>query len=44
MFDKIQHIGYLVHDLDKAVEWFKHGFGAENAGGGPVPSTGDRND
>lgn len=44
MFDKIQHIGYLVHDLDKAVEWFKHGFGAENAGGGPVRSTGDRND
>ncbi len=36
MFDKIQHIGYLVNDLDKAVDWFKQGFGAENAGGGPV--------
>src|SRR5215471_2812877 len=39
MFDKIQHIGYLVNDLDKAVEWFKHGFGGENAGGGPVQSS-----
>src|SRR5262249_57172456 len=39
MFDKIQHIGYLVADLDKAVMWFKHGFGAENAGGGPVQSS-----
>jgi hypothetical protein len=25
MFDKLQHIGYLVADLDKAVKWFKHG-------------------
>jgi methylmalonyl-CoA/ethylmalonyl-CoA epimerase len=39
MFDKIQHIGYLVADLDKAVEWFKQGFGAANAGGGPVQSS-----
>jgi len=39
MFDKIQHIGYLVNDLDKAVDWFKQGFGAENAGGGPVRSS-----
>jgi catechol 2,3-dioxygenase-like lactoylglutathione lyase family enzyme len=39
MFDKIQHIGYLVDDLDKAVDWFKKGFGAENAGGGPVRSS-----
>src|SRR5262249_104035 len=39
MFDKIQHIGYLVADLDKAVEWFKQGFGAGNAGGGPVQSS-----
>src|SRR5438874_12014200 len=22
MFDKIQHIGYLVDDLDKAITWF----------------------
>jgi catechol 2,3-dioxygenase-like lactoylglutathione lyase family enzyme len=34
MFDKIQHIGYLVADLDKAVVWFERGFGAANAGGG----------
>lgn len=33
MFDKIQHIGYLVADLDAAVEWFRKGFGGENAGG-----------
>ena len=39
MFDKIQHIGYLVDDLEKAVAWFKHGFGAECAGGGPVQSS-----
>jgi catechol 2,3-dioxygenase-like lactoylglutathione lyase family enzyme len=39
MFDKIQHIGYLVDDLDKAVEWFKNGFRAEHAGGGPVQSS-----
>jgi methylmalonyl-CoA/ethylmalonyl-CoA epimerase len=39
MFDKIQHIGYLVDDLDKAVAWFKNAFGAERAGGGPVQSS-----
>jgi catechol 2,3-dioxygenase-like lactoylglutathione lyase family enzyme len=39
MFDKIQHVGYLVDDLDKAVAWFKHGFGAEYAGGGSVQSS-----
>ena len=39
MFDKIQHIGYLVGDLDRAVAWFKQGLGAENAGGGPVQSS-----
>ena len=33
MFDKIQHIGYLVYDLDAAVAWFKDNFGGENAGG-----------
>lgn len=33
MFDKIQHIGYLVADLDAAVGWFEKSFGAENAGG-----------
>jgi methylmalonyl-CoA/ethylmalonyl-CoA epimerase len=39
MFDKIQHIGYLVADLDKAIEWFQQGFGAANAGGGTVRSS-----
>ncbi len=39
MFDKIQHIGYLVADLDKAVAWFEQGFGATNAGGGAVQSS-----
>jgi catechol 2,3-dioxygenase-like lactoylglutathione lyase family enzyme len=38
MFEKIQHIGYLVDDLEKAVAWFKNGFGAERAGGGLVQS------
>ncbi len=33
MFDKIQHIGYLVADLNAAVDWFRKNFGAENAGG-----------
>ena len=33
MFDGIQHIGYLVDDLDKAVAWFARAFGAENCGG-----------
>lgn len=39
MFEKIQHVGYLVDDLDKAVAWFKNGFGAEHAGGGPMGSS-----
>jgi methylmalonyl-CoA/ethylmalonyl-CoA epimerase len=39
MFTKIQHAGYLVANLDKAVAWFAHGFGAANAGGGPVRSS-----
>ncbi len=33
MFDDIQHIGYLVDDLDGAVAWFGRAFGAVNAGG-----------
>ena len=36
MFDKIQHIGYLVADLDAAIAWFGKGFGAQRAGGGPI--------
>jgi catechol 2,3-dioxygenase-like lactoylglutathione lyase family enzyme len=39
MFDKIQHIGYLVDDLEQAIGWFKNGFGAECAGGGAVQSS-----
>ena len=39
MFEKIQHIGYLVADLDAAVQWFKTGFGGENAGGGNLNSS-----
>src|SRR5262247_3907455 len=39
MFNKIQHVGYLVADLDKAVAWFEQGFGAANAGGGVVRSS-----
>jgi catechol 2,3-dioxygenase-like lactoylglutathione lyase family enzyme len=39
MFDKIQHMGYLVDDLDKAVAWFKDGFGAEHAGGRQMGSS-----
>ena len=36
MFDKIQHIGYLVADLDAAITWFGKGFGAQTAGGGNI--------
>jgi methylmalonyl-CoA/ethylmalonyl-CoA epimerase len=36
MFDKIQHVGYLVADLDGAIAWFGKGFGAQRAGGGPI--------
>ncbi len=36
MFDKIQHIGYEVADLDAAIAWFKKGFGGERIGGGPL--------
>ena len=31
LFDTIQHTGYLVDDLEKAVAWVKTGFGAERA-------------
>ena len=36
MFDKIQHMGYLTPDLDRAVAWFEESFGAVNGGGGPL--------
>lgn len=39
MFDAIQHIGYLVDDLDAAVAWFEKVFGAVNAGGGAMASS-----
>ena len=38
MFEKIQHIGYLVGDLDGAVSWYENRFGAVNAGGGDLPA------
>jgi catechol 2,3-dioxygenase-like lactoylglutathione lyase family enzyme len=38
MFNKIQHIGYLVADLDGAVAWFKKSFGGERVGGGNLSS------
>lgn len=48
MFSSIQHVGYLVRDLDAATAWFEAGFGAKRAGGSPLnPSypvpTGGRN-
>ncbi|MGE3536073.1 MAG: VOC family protein [Candidatus Tectimicrobiota bacterium] len=36
MFDKIQHIGYLVDNLDSALAWFKQSFGGERAAGGAL--------
>ncbi len=33
MFDDIQHIGYLVDDLEMAVAWFVKAFAAKNDGG-----------
>ncbi len=39
MFQGIQHIGYLVDDLDKTVAWFEATFGAENSGGGTMDSS-----
>jgi hypothetical protein len=38
MFDKIQHIGYLVHGLDnvaEAVAWYVDKFDGVHVGGGP---------
>ena len=34
MFEGIQHIGYWVDDLGKAVAWFERVFGGQSAGGG----------
>lgn len=34
MFSKIQHVGYQVNDLDKAVSWFAEKFGGTRAAGG----------
>ena len=36
MFEKIQHMGYLTPDLDRAVAWFQDSFGAVKGGGGPL--------
>ncbi len=42
MFTKIQHVGYQVNDLDKAVSWFVEKFGGQRAVGG-VAQLGGRN-
>ena len=34
MFNKIQHVGYQVNDLEKAVASFSQKFGGRRAGGG----------
>ena len=36
MIERIQHIGYLVADLDETVAWFENTFGGKKAGGGPL--------
>jgi catechol 2,3-dioxygenase-like lactoylglutathione lyase family enzyme len=48
MFDDIQHIGYLIDDLDAGIAWFAKAFGAVNAGGtqmqkSPMVPSGGRN-
>jgi methylmalonyl-CoA/ethylmalonyl-CoA epimerase len=48
MFDDIQHIGYLVDDLEAGIGWFKTAFAAVNAGGttmqpSPMVPSGGRN-
>ena len=48
MFDDIQHIGYLIDDLDTGIAWFARTFGAVNAGGtemqkSPMVPSGGRN-
>lgn len=36
MFTKIQHVGYRIKDLDRAVAWWGQMFGAQRAAGGPA--------
>jgi methylmalonyl-CoA/ethylmalonyl-CoA epimerase len=36
MFTAVQHIGYLIDDLERAVAWFERAFGAKNDGGGQM--------
>lgn len=48
MFTDIQHIGYLIDDLDAGASWFAKAFGAINAGGtdmqpSPMVPSGGRN-
>ena len=48
MFTDIQHIGYLIDDLDLGIAWFAKAFGAVNAGGtkmqnSPMVPSGGRN-
>ena len=37
MFSKIQHVGYLIEDLDAAIDWYVKTFGGEYTGRGTVP-------
>ena len=36
MFEKIQHVGYLTPDLDRAIAWFEESFNGVRVGGGPL--------
>ncbi len=36
MFSKIQHVSYLVEDLDATVAWYQKAFGARYVKGGPI--------
>jgi methylmalonyl-CoA/ethylmalonyl-CoA epimerase len=36
MFSDVQHVGYLVDDLENAIAWFERAFGASHDGGGQM--------
>ena len=38
MFSKVQHVGYLVENLDEAVAWYETTFGGKSIPGGTVPT------
>ena len=37
VFNKVQHVGYLVPDVDAAVAWYERTFSAKYTGGGSAP-------